>query len=355
MYYIVFFLLLFFCIVEIYKERINPVWFNFIYLMMTCMVMFRYGQLTDYFNYKLAYEEPEKVTFVDPLYFSIKELFQYVGFNYEGYVMIEGAISMGLAYPFFSKLCKKSITSLLVFYCYAFLVYPMSAARQGLCISLLLFGFYHLMKGRKILFIALIVIFTFVHLSFISSIIILYVYKKDWFNNDKILWVWLFLTIFAIFSPDITYLIPAMFVDRVYSAESEGKFLPMLVRIMVVVPLLIFKPKHGTMGYYAKAICISGYFIYCIFSFSPLTAGRLEAYYRVFLSLFVSYAIFSIKVTGIRMRLILFLLFFHFVLFFKNLGAAIDQADYEKDKVSIWNFPYISVFNKDEYREYNYN
>ena len=49
MYYLVFSILAFFSIIELVSSTKNTYVFNFAYLLMTLMVMFRYGQFADYF------------------------------------------------------------------------------------------------------------------------------------------------------------------------------------------------------------------------------------------------------------------------------------------------------------------
>jgi hypothetical protein len=48
---------------------------------------------------------------------------------------------------------------------------------------------------------------------------------------------------------------------------------------------------------------------------------------------------------------LLVLIAVHVVLFFKNIGAAISQGDYV-ESVTVYNFPYISIFDKSEIDKY---
>lgn len=352
MYYFVFSLLLLFSIIEVITKRRNDFWFKTVYLLMTFMVMFRYGQLSDYFNYEGIYYEPETAGITDPLYFIVTEFFKTLGFNYEWYVIILGALTMGLAYPFFSKLCKGCITALFVFYSYVFLILPMSAIRQGLCLCVLLCCFNLLIQKKKKSFYIVALGGAFFHFSMLATIGIGLLYDKRWYNGWYVPWGLLGLSVFALVIPDLSMYIPEFLVGKSIGEYQESRLIQIGIRAFLIFPILLIKPQYGTLGYYAKAICIIGYCMYCTLAFSPTISGRLEYYFRVFLCLFVSSIIF-IEARIRYVKLILeVVLFIHIGLFFKNINSLIVQGEYDAKKVSMLNFPYISIFDKDELRQY---
>ena len=304
MYYIVFCVLFFFSLIEIVTHKRNWLCFDAVYALMTFMVMFRYGQLSDYTGYEMVYEYPEMTGIADPLYFIIQEFFKLIGINYKGFVMIIGALTMGLSYPFLSKYCNKSIASLFIYYTYEFLVMPMSSIRQGLGVALLLYGFT------------------------------------------------LILELFALVTPDLTVLFPAFFDGRSIGDAEDSRLVQIVIRLSLIAPVLYLKPQFGTLAYYAKAIYIIGYAVYCLFAFAPTMAGRLEYYFRVFMCLFVAYMIFAEEKSYWRELIMLGVIMIHVGLFFKNMNAFIFQGDYDPDKVTMFNFPYVSIFDEDELHDY---
>ena len=45
----------------------------------------------------------------------------------------------------------------------------------------------------------------------------------------------------------------------------------------------------------------------------------------------------------------------HVVVFFKNMNGFISQGEYDPDKVTMFNFPFVSVFDQDELQYYKLN
>ena len=334
------------------KKR-NPIWFNISFLLMTLMAMFRYGQLADYFNYKELYEERNAMEeWRDPLYTYFAKCCFDFGLDYEVFIIIVGAFSMGIIYPFFSKYCKYSITALFVFYCYAFLILPMTAMRQGICLSILLWGYHLLMEGKTIKFCLLVLIGGFIHISMFAVFLIPILLHKPWYNSNLIKWIVLGLTIVALITPDLSRYMVVFSDIREFEADSGSRFLQVSIRALLIIPLLLIKPDYKTNGYNAKAICIIGYCMYCILAFNLTYSARIEFYFRVFMCLFVSYSLYSMKKIYLGRLLFSSIIAIHVFLFFKNMGAAIQQGDYNENKVSMFNFPYVSIFDEDELDQY---
>ena len=353
MYYLIFIILLFFSAIEISTYRKSFIWFAIVYSLLKLMVMFRSGQLADYFNYEMLYENPDAMgEWRDPLYFLIEKACIWLGINYEGFVFLIGGITMAFAYPFFSKCCDRSTVALLVFYSYVFLILPMSAMRQGICLGMLLWSYSLLVLGKKLLFYSIMLIGTLIHFSMMAVVLIGLFYNKDWYNRGFIKWVVLGLTIFALITPDLTQYIPDILGDRSLGEYEDSRLAQMAIRALLIIPVLFIKPEYGTHGYYAKAICIIGYCLYCCLAFSSLIAGRFEFLFRVFYCLFVAHVLFNMGKVYLEHFLLGAILMVHIVLFFKNMDAAITQCDYDRERVTAFSFPYISVFDKEELEYY---
>lgn len=352
MYYIVFCILLFFSLVEVVTHKRNWLCFDAVYALMTFMVMFRYGQFADYFNYELIYDYPDMAGITDPLYFVIQEILKFFGINYKGYVMIVGALTMGLVYPFFAQYCNKSIMALLIFYTYAFLVLPMNAFRQGICLAFLLYGVTLILEKRKINFYVLVGFGSFIHVSMLAVLVVPWLYNKQFYNERYIIYILAGLTVFALLTPDLTVFFPGLFDGRSTGDAEDSRIVQLAIRAMLIAPVLYYKPEYGTLGYFAKAVCIIGYASYCVVAFAPTMAGRLEYYFRVFLCVFVADMIFAQDKSHLRELILLGVIMVHVVLFFKNMNAFIFQGEYDTDKVTMFNFPYVSIFDQEELKNY---
>lgn len=352
MYYLVFLILFYGSFLEVFLKKKSPFAFILAYFLMSFMAMFRYGQLADYFSYKDLYEGRNSMNEGrDPLFTFLTEMCSDMGIGFEGFIMILGFFSMAIAYPYFARYCKKSLTALLIFYSYLFLVLPMTAMRQGVCLSLLLWSYSFLMEGKLLKFYLVVLLGCFFHLSMIVVIIIPFLFRKPWYNNNSMIWVVLGMTIMGLVTPDLSrYTI--IFGDRAFEAEQGSRILQILIRALLIIPVLLVKPDYKTNGYYAKAICIIGYCVYCTMSFSALVSARLEFFFRVFMCLFVSYSLFSLKKIYLGRLLFSSIIAIHVFLFFKNMDAAIQQGDYNEKKVSMFNFPYVSIFDEGELDQY---
>lgn len=352
MYYLIFIILFFFAAIEVATRKKMGILFDAVYVVMTCMVMFRYGQLADYPNYEFIYDNPELTSIADPLYVIIQESLKSLGVNYEGFVMIIGALTMGLSYSFLAKFCNKSITALFIFYTYEFLVMPMSSVRQGLGVSFLLYGFTLILEERRKAFYILVAIGSFIHVSLMAVLLIPFFYNKRYYNEWYVASALAGLTIFALVTPDLTTLFPWFFDGRSTGNAEDSRIVQLAIRAMLIAPVLYYKPEYGTLAYFAKAICIMGYAIYCLFAFAPLMAGRLEYYFRVFMCMLVAYMIFVEEKSRLHELVLLGVIMLHVVVFFKNMNGFISQGDYDPDKVTMFNFPYVSIFNEDELKYY---
>ena len=352
MYYFVFILLLFFSAIEICTAKRNPIWFKVSYLLMFFMAFFRYGQLADYDSYKNIYDYPETAGITDPLYFFITETFNFFGLDYQVFVMFVAVITMGLSYPFFSKLCKGSILALLVFYCYVFLILPMNAIRQGICLAMMLYGFTLLVEGQRMRYYILVFIGIFIHFSMLACVLIAILHDKKYFNEKFVIWGVLGVTCFAMMTPDLSSYLPEFITGKSLGEYNENKLLQVLIRFLLILPIIFIKPAYKSDVYYAKSICIVGYVIYCLFSFIPTASARIEFYFRIFLCLYVACLVLSRKRVYMGNYILITIMAIHTILFFKNMNAAIDQGDYNKNKVTMYNFPYVSIFNKEDLELY---
>ena len=318
---------------------------------MTFMATFRYGQMDDYFNYNINYENPDIYMDIDPLFGLLILLFKSISLEYTVFVAIISLSCMLLSYRFFCETCKNSCLSLLIFYSYTFMMCPMSSIRQGLCLGLLMY-LYPLLINRSKWYYLWVILGSFIHLSFLIALFIPFILKFHFYNKKIVLFSIVGLTVLAFVGLSIATLLP---IERItYYEEGEGVsiWLRMILRILIITPVILFKPEENTDGYNAKVICLIGYALYCLFSFNDLVAGRLEYYFRTFMCLFVAYLINNNKRTSRYLSQLGLLLLLHIFLWFKNIDAGIDRMSY-KEGITALNFPYISVFNKAELKEYS--
>lgn len=352
MYYFVLCVLIFFSGIEVVSGKRSERWFNISYFLMTFMATFRYGQMDDYFNYYINYEHPEIYGLIDPLFGLLIGAFKLLSIGYPVFIAILSLTCMLLSYRFFYKDCGFSCISLLMFYGYTFMLCPMSSIRQGLCLALLMFMFPWLKEKKNKRFYLCVIVGCFIHLSFIVALILPIMLNLKIYNKFYIPYMALGLTAFAIVGISVTAFLP---LDRLATyGEGEGAniIVRMALRILIILPVLLFYPEEETDGYYAKAICLIGYAMYCLLSFNDLVAGRLEFYFRSFVCLYAAFLVQNHMRTSRMLANLGLLMVVHVFLWLKNVDAAIDRMNY-KDGITAFNYPYISVFDKSELSEYS--
>lgn len=352
MYYLVLIVLLLFSSIEVLSGRRSERWFNVSYLLMTFMATFRYGQMNDYFNYYMNYEHPEVYELIDPLFGILISAFKLFHIGYPVFIAFLSFTCMLLSYRFFYKSCGYSCISLLMFYSYTFMMCPMSSIRQGICLALLMYMFPLLVEKKNKLFYLGVVVGCFIHLSFIVVLVLPMMIKLNIYNKKYIIYVVGILTAFAFLGISVAAFLPIDRITAYEEGDSSSTLIRMGLRVLVISPLLLFNPDENTDGYYAKAICLIGYGLYCVFSFNDLMAGRLEYYFRSFVFLFAAFLVQNHLRTSRMLAQLSLLLLVHVFLWLKNIDAGIESMSY-REGVTVFNFPYISVFDKSELKEYS--
>lgn len=226
----------------------------------------------------------------------------------------------------------------------------MNVVRQGIALSLFFVGFMALINGKKKWFYICIVIGGFFHLSLFFAFFVGFLYNLRIYNNWYIVPAIIGVSIFAFVTPDLTASLPAIALERTLGDYDGDRYMKVILRFLIILPILLIKPKYGSNGYYAKAICIMGYFVYCLLAFASGLSSRMEFYFRALVCLFVAYVIYEGRFRQFEKGLVMMLILIHSFLFFKNMEAAVSQNGY--NHADMMNFPYISIFDKDELQKY---
>ena len=353
MFQLIIFVLVFFSLIEVFTGRKSRLWFNVAYILITFVAVFRYGQMDDYFSYYQYYENPDGYAEVDPLYGAITNFFKSLSVSYVVFVSVMSFVCMAFAYRFFAIDCGASCLSLLIFYTYTFLLCcPLGAFRQGICLSILLFLYHRIKENRNKLFYFWVIVGCFIHLSFIVVLIIPTLMRLDIFNKSYIIYFVLGFIALAFTGLSIAQFLPFDRITYYEEGGGESMWLRMILRILIIIPVILYKPDYGTDGYYSKAICLVGFGLYCFLSFNDLVAGRIEYYFRTFICLFAAYVVSNFKWKfrmGVQLCLLLSV---HLILWFKNMSVEIERM-YYREGTTVLNFPFISVFDKSELKEYS--
>lgn len=331
------------------------------------MVTFRYGQGSDYFNYIYLFNYTadnfgnallnkdfslitQEISFSALSYAWLKVLH----FTPESLSALYSLISFLLVWLFIKKYSLKPITSLLFFYCTFFLIYPYSAIRQSICISVFIFYLIPLLQNRKYLkyYMICFLLFTFHY----SSIILFVIPVVNFVKNYKISQVYIISGVALIIGLLFYQFLFPFFsaIDIIagkigaYTEEVTLDITSLALRVMMFVPILhtskIIK-RNSTRDLFLK-IYILGFILYLIFMASRLISSRINVYMRYFeMVLIVDFLIYFFFQKWNRILSYSFILAIMTVLYVKNINSFIDQGPYHSE-VNVINYPYVSVFNK---------
>lgn len=361
MYYIIFILILCGAITEIATRKKIPMLFNGTFSILFLMAILRYGQGQDYFNYEYIYGWIETITndsflgillFPDLGYGLLNYVCITLGLPYEMFMGLFTAATMIMFYIFLKRTCSCSMIALLIFYSVIFMIYPISASRQGFSMAFFLCFMYPLLEKReyKKYYFYLLFISTF-HASVIVTGVfpLLYRYKI----SSKILFSLFCLSfIFMFLKMNLFSLIPIPLIQTRMSAymESSGnQILAKMVRFLLVFPLL-FIPK--LVRYKNREIernrmlLIIGFLIYALTSFSELASSRLWGYFLGFEC--IIFAKLSTKIHLFKHKKLFLIYYVSIVciLWFKDINGTMEQGQYKN--CSIISYPYISIFEGED-------
>lgn len=375
MYHIVFLLLLLFSFVEIFSHKKMKIESYIIFLLLLLMVTFRYGQGADYFNYIYFFVDSS-----DSFETALKTKdFTYVtrevGFSAISYLWIKvfrfspesisalfSAISFFLVWLFVKKYSLKPILSLFVFYCTFYLVYPFSAIRQAICISIFIFYLIPLLHKRKYLkyYFLSALLFT-IHFS---SIILFVIPIVNLVKKYKPLHIYFF-SIIALFIGLVLYQALYSFFSLLdvigsrveyYSEEKSLDILSLFLRIIIFIPIFQtyrLYERNSIKDLFLK-IYILGFFLYLLFLASSLISSRINVFMRYFeMILLVDFLVLVFKRNLNIILSYVYIFAIMTVLYVKNIDSFIYQGAYY-NHINFYNYPYISVFNKKEVTESRY-
>ena len=357
MYYITYFMIFLGAIQEAVYHKKSKSLFKLSYFILFMMAVLRYGQGQDYFNYEGIYHEVSVYTKQSIWGIFLLDDFGYaflnyiaisLNFPYELFMAIITAVTMLMFYSFLKKRCECSMVGLYIFYSVIFMIYPLSVSRQGLCMAFFLCCLYPLLEKNKIkTYIVGSLIISTIHASALIFLLFPIVYKYQ--IPYKLLFVlFIFSLIVLFFSKNLMSYIPVPFIqDRMktyLSAASSNMMFAKILRLLLVFPLFLLPSKFLKDSQIRNnyRIFLLGFFVYALISFSELVSSRLWGYFLGFECLILSKLALSKKWSRIKVILVLYYIFISTVLWFKDIGGAMEQGKYRN--CTMINYPYISIF-----------
>lgn len=346
----------------VYKKTSN-IMYIIMFLVLTLMLCFRYGQGTDYFGYQYLYDRFSDFSSITGLYNNSEhsefgwKLLNYVcghiGMDFYLFSGLIGAVTMLFFNNFVQKFCPYKVTALLVAYPTLYLTYFFSAIRQGLIMSIFL-GFlidWYLRK-KYVRYAIVVLLCATLHSSALVLLILLIPRIKTYIIKYDIALIALFGMI-GIFLSIIGFNFSIL--GKTFSG-GEGNISIIGVAERLVTFIFIKRgydrfcrntgEKQGIYDamYYIYVVGTLGY---CLTFSSPLVASRLFYFFKLLEILFISVILSKFKSNfPVVSIFLLFVIALSSVMLVKNIDSYISQGEYF-DSVNVFNYPYHDVFTKE--------
>jgi len=374
MYHIIFIILLLFATLELLskQKKKNA---TLLFLLLLFLVIFRYGQGSDYFSYIYLFTSSADTFETYIKTHDLNYITREIGFSAISYLWIKilhlspetlsalfSAISFFLVWLFIKKYSVRPVISLFLFYCTFYLIYPFSGIRQAVCLGFFIFYMLPLLNERKYIkyFLLCILLFT-IHYS---SIILFIIPVVNLVKNYKPYQVYIIAIVSLISGIAINQFLFSFFssLDTIgskvgaYTQENSFNVLSLLLRVMLFIPIMLTYKiyERNSMRDLFLKIYILGFFLYLIFMTSSLISSRINVFMRyVEIILIVDLIVYVFKNNYSKVLGYTFIVTIMTVLYVKNINSFIDQGPYY-DQVDFYNYPYVSIFNKRKIIEIRY-
>jgi len=371
MYLIIYAILLMLIFVEPSISRPNRLKvFGFAFMALLLLVIIRYGQGTDYFNYMYLYVSlpdefndylsrgkifnvPKEVGFAATCYFFKSVL----NLPIEVFSAVCSVLAFVPFYYFIRKYSPLPLLSLFYYFSFYYLIYPYSAIRQAVCIGIFVGLMYKYLEQKRYAPYYLLCLLTFsIHYSsviyvFIPFLLMIKLEKRALF----MICIGLFLfnlvlgsTILGLFGS------VAMFKSALsFYSTIDINYFSLAVRVFIFIIINLVNDNYVKANNKSMMLQIYNwsFIIYLFMMSSELISSRLTIGLRVFEIILIADFIVNVRdrTNFIGRRLLIVAL--SMGMYFKNIASFIDQADYRKS-VTVVNYPLVTVFNEDDIHRY---
>lgn len=361
-YIYLFIAIAFFTLVNGLYGNKDKIMFIAISTLLTLMSMFRYGSGTDFFGYMWHYNQnPNNITdaleldsHMDIGYKIIMTISKSVNMEFEDFILIISLFMMTLFIYTIIKNSKFPILSLMIFYGFYYLVYITSSLRQGIAMTIFFWAFYRYYKKEKyLIYIIFIIIASTFHKSVLITLLIFmydFLYKKYFINSQFNIMIGMFSILFFLLKGEkiVILVCNLLGIEMNYSSSGANLMAILLKIILVIFMFILYRNSDGNIEKFdEKSMYI--YYLNAVFfiSISNIsTLSRLTEYMCLLDIIICANFVYAVREKLLKLCSILFLILLTFVVFRKDLAAALVEGGYYTRDIK--KYPYISVFNEKE-------
>lgn len=338
------------------------------FLILTGILVFRYGQGSDYFGYRYNYYKISDVAITFPNYDVHGEtgyqlvcnIFRILHIPFEGLIAFISILQMGFLLVFLKRYKVAYPFALLLIYPTLYLTYLASGMRQGLAIAVFLGVLFPLLENRRYFayIVGTLLCMTF-HTVSVVFLVLLIPMKIRKVSTLQILTVLAWLAGCILSTQEGQSLIMALGISKLNYYLGNGASISLaavaerLLFTGIITWLYLKLCKIGKCSdrfRFAYSCYLMAMALYGGLLWNELVASRTTSMLRFIEIYLLIYGIQQMR-RGSRYLLVVILVAFETFMTVKNIRAAIDQGPYVQE-VMVATYPYVSVFNSQDIYKY---
>ena len=360
LYHIVFLLLLAGAVIEYRQGKTPKRLYGLCFLVLTAMLCLRFGQGTDYVSYRMIYYTiPADLAGTINYGYAKAEigwrlitmLFRMAGQPFEVFVFLLSLLQMGLLWRFVKRFCRCRCLALFLGYHTLYLTYLFSAMRQGTVILIFLgIMLPWLLEGKWGRYFLTSLLLTTIHPVSLILLVPMAALCIRISVKHIVALVAVGFCVGILFSVCDVGLLLSVIVPS-YAAETEISIVAVAERIasFVVVTYMYYlycdglEPDAEDPFYKIYKIYAIGILIYGVLMWSPLISSRTIYSLKALEIPLITTCI--LKCRKGKLMCLMYLVLLCSVLYIKNIGSCITQAEYLD--TTVWNYPYYSIWDQE--------
>lgn len=347
-------------IITLNKKSWDKKLYKFELLILWLLLALRYGQGSDYFSYMRIFYSMNSLRQV--IYnpqnihgeIGFRFLCYIIGDNYQYFIILLSIFTIIMFQRFVEKYSSNYCLSILLSYPVFYLSYAFSSFRQIIVLSIFMGIMLELLLKKKYKkYIVWCLILSLFHNSALVLLLMPFLIKIS-LKNISILSGIMIVCLLAVYNmgENIISKIPLIGFKMSYYYNNDMSLFALLERILTLIMLVMLYVTNSQKTSTASALLklyIGGIVLYVGLSQSALIASRVVIYFKVLE--IVLFPLLLERKSLLRQVVILYLLILIPFMTYKNLSSYAEQGKY-KENITAWNYPYISIFNKEEIWDY---
>lgn len=338
------------------KYKDNKHIINIYLLLLLIMMCLRYGQGTDYFAYKYLFNQVKELGYLSNLIhgeIGFKLICSIFTNKFEILIIIISIYEIYMLKRFIDKKSEKKSLSLLIFFPSIFMIYYLSALRQGIIFATILGCIDLIEKEEWKKFTLIIIILSTIH---IVALVYLLIPLSTKIKTKHLLTILPISIVLGIINnsgllTQVLFKLPLFNKYLHYNIANISllMFFEKLISMLVILYLCKKCDKNNFWNaWWLKAYLMGHIVFFILLPFSTM-AGRIVNCFKLFEIYFIPIIILNSN----KSKLVgyIYFIMLSVIMYCHNVNSFIEQGKYYSN-INVINFPYISIIEKDKIYEY---